>query len=98
VEEWVRLLEPLGVPVGPINDLAQVFAHPQVRSRGMQIELPHPLSGRVPLVASPMKFSGTPVQHSAAPPTLGQHTRDVLKERLGMTDQELDRLAGEGVI
>jgi crotonobetainyl-CoA:carnitine CoA-transferase CaiB-like acyl-CoA transferase len=98
VDEWVRLLEPLGVPVGPINDLAQVFTDPQVSSRGMRIDLPHPLSGTVPLVASPMKLSGTPVQHVSAPPTLGQHTRDVLQERLGMADSELDRLAHEGVI
>ena len=98
VEEWVALLEPLGVPVGPINNLAQVFEHPQVRSRGMKIDLPHPLSGSVPLVGNPIKMSATPVRQEVAPPLLGQHTREVLQEQLGLDSAELDRLAARGVI
>ncbi|HMN44319.1 MAG TPA: CaiB/BaiF CoA-transferase family protein [Povalibacter sp.] len=98
VAEWVALLEPLGVPVGPINNLAQVFEHPQVVSRGMRIDLPHPLSGSVPQVASPIRMSATPLQYSAAPPTLGQHTREVLRERLDLSEEELERLAARGVV
>lgn len=97
VKQWVALLEPIGVPVGPINDLAQVFADPQVRSRGMQFELPHPLAGTVPTVANPIKMSATPPCYSAAPPLLGQHTREVL-ESLGINDAELDALARDKVI
>lgn len=98
VTEWVALLEPLGIPVGPINDLAQVFAHPQVRHRGMRLDLPHPLSGSVPQVASPIKMSATPPSYAAPPPLLGQHTREVLRERLGLSDEELDRLQANGTI
>jgi len=98
VAEWVALLEPLGIPVGPINDLAQVFAHPQVQHRGMRVDLPHPLSGSVPQVASPIKMSATPPSYEAAPPLLGQHTREVLRERLELSDEELDRLRANGTI
>lgn len=98
VVQWVELLEPLGVPVGPINNLAQVFEHPQVRSRGLQIELPHPQSGTVPLVGSPIRMSASPVRYERAPPMLGQHTRQVLRQQLGVNDEELDRLAALGVI
>jgi crotonobetainyl-CoA:carnitine CoA-transferase CaiB-like acyl-CoA transferase len=97
VDEWVRLLEPLGVPVGPINTLAHVFEHPQVQSRGMRFELSHPLAGVVPMVASPMRLSGTPVTYRSAPPTLGQHTDEVLRE-LGVSDAELARLRETGVV
>jgi crotonobetainyl-CoA:carnitine CoA-transferase CaiB-like acyl-CoA transferase len=98
VEEWVAQLEPLGIPVGPINNLAQVFEHPQVLSRGMRVELPHPLSGSVPLVASPIKMSATPVRHELAPPMLGQHTLEVLQSRLGLSAEEVERLRAGGVI
>jgi crotonobetainyl-CoA:carnitine CoA-transferase CaiB-like acyl-CoA transferase len=97
VSEWVALLEPIGVPVGPINDLAQVFEHPQVKSRGLQLELPHPLSGSVPGVANPIRMSATPPRYSTAPPTLGQHTDEVLKS-LGLEAAELDALRRDGVI
>ncbi len=97
VSAWVELLEPLGVPVGPINTLAQVFEHPQVQSRGMRFELPHPLSGAVPMVASPMRMSDTPISYRSAPPTLGQHTDEVLRE-LGLDDAELARLRDSGVL
>ncbi len=69
--EWVAQLEQAGVPCGPINDLAQVFADPQVKSRGLAIELPHALAGKVPQVASPIRLSETPVEYRRAPPLLG---------------------------
>ena len=98
VAQWVELLEPLGIPVGPINDLAHVFTHPQVRSRGMQIEVPHPLSGSVPLVASPIKMSATPVRPTSAPPMLGEHTDEVLRARLGLSAEELKELRANGIV
>jgi crotonobetainyl-CoA:carnitine CoA-transferase CaiB-like acyl-CoA transferase len=96
--EWVEALEAAGVPNGPINNLEQVFEEPQVVARGVKIELQHPLAGRVPLVASPMRFSGTPLEHKTPPPTLGQHTDEILRGMLGMSDAEISRLRSEGVI
>ena len=98
VGEWVDLLEPIGVPVGPINDLQQVFEHPQVRSRGMKLDVPHPTGGSVPLVANPIKMSLTPVVQAVAPPTLGQHTREVLQEQLGISQEDFERLQAGGIV
>ncbi|HST01979.1 MAG TPA: CaiB/BaiF CoA-transferase family protein [Usitatibacter sp.] len=95
--EWLSLLEPAGVPCGPINDLAQVFEDPQVRHRRMQVTVPHP-AGEVRMVANPIKFSDTPIPHDVPPPLLGQHTREVLSGVLGMDESEIDRLYREGVV
>jgi formyl-CoA transferase len=97
-KEWCDALEAAGVPNGPINNLKQVFDEPQVAARGMRIELEHPLAGKVPLIASPMKFSGTPLEHRAAPPTLGQHTDEVLSRLLGLGEAAIAKLRAEGVI
>jgi crotonobetainyl-CoA:carnitine CoA-transferase CaiB-like acyl-CoA transferase len=83
--------------VGGINNLAQVFAHPQVVSRGMKIDLPHPQAGTVPMVANPIKMSGTPLRYQAAPPLLGQHTREVLKDA-GLSDSGIDGLRASGIV
>ncbi|MBH3426550.1 CaiB/BaiF CoA transferase family protein [Pseudomonas alkylphenolica] len=90
--EWVAQLETAGVPCGPINDLAQMFADPQVKARGLAIEIPHPLAGHVPQVASPIRLSETPVEYRNAPPLLGEHTQQVLGEVLGLTSAEIERL------
>jgi len=86
------------VPNGPINNLKQVFEEPQVVARGMKIELEHLLAGKVPLIASPMKFSGTPLAHDAPPPTLGQHTDEVLRNLLGLDAAAIARLREGGAI
>jgi glutaryl-CoA transferase len=91
--DWIDRLEAANVPCGPINDYREVFDDPQVKHRGLKIEMPHPLSGTMAGVASPMRFSDTPVEYTAPPPLLGQHTRDVLSNVLGIGNQELDRLA-----
>ncbi|HET6337640.1 MAG TPA: CaiB/BaiF CoA-transferase family protein [Polyangiales bacterium] len=98
VSEWVDLLQPLGVPIGPINSLGQVFDHPQVIARGMKVDVSHPLREHLPLVASPMKLSVTPTVPAVAPPMLGQHTRAVLREQLDLSDAELEQLTAAGVI
>ena len=95
--EWLALLEPAGVPCGPINDLAQVFEDPQVRHRRMQVTVAHP-AGEVRMVANPIKFSDTPIPHDVPPPVLGEHTREVLAQVLGMADDEIERLRREGVV
>jgi crotonobetainyl-CoA:carnitine CoA-transferase CaiB-like acyl-CoA transferase len=77
---WVAELEAAGVPCGPINTVAEVFEDPQVRFRRMQINLPHPLAGNVPLVGSPMVFTEDPLKLERAPPLLGEHTDEVLQE------------------
>ena len=89
--DWLEALEAAKVPCGPINDLADVFADPQVAQREMTVQLPHPLAGDVRLVASPMKFSGTPVQYRRAPPLLGEHTTELLRE-FGLGDAEIAAL------
>ena len=93
-----ELLEAAGVPNGPINDIAQVFAEPQVEARGVRIELAHPVAGRLPLVASPMRFSATPLEYSQAPPVLGEHTEEILKGLLGRSDAQLAALRAAGVV
>jgi crotonobetainyl-CoA:carnitine CoA-transferase CaiB-like acyl-CoA transferase len=96
--EWLQVLEAAGVPNGPINDVAQVFEEPQVRARGVRVELDHPVAGKLPTVASPMRFSATPLEHHAPPPLLGEHTDEVLRSVLGKDAPEIARLRADGAI
>ena len=96
--EWVAQLEAVGVPCGPINDLAQVFADPQVRARGLAMQLPHALAGLVPQVASPIRLSVTPVEYRNAPPLLGEHTEQVLEQVLGLKSGAVEALRRSGVV
>jgi len=95
---WIELLAPLAVPCGPINDLAQVFAEPQVRHRAMRIDLEHPLAGTVPQVRNPIRYSRTPLEFRLAPPLLGEHTDAVLGRELALGAEELASLRSRGVI
>jgi len=96
--DWVTLLEAAGVPNGPINTLAQVYEEPQVKARGIRVEMPHPVAGSVSTVASPMRFSATPVEYKQAPPVLGEHTEEVLQQILGKTAQEMTQLRSDGIV
>ncbi len=96
--EWMALLEPLGVPCGPIDRLDAVFANPQIKHRGMQVDVPHPLVESVPLVANPIKYSRTPLDYQMPPPLLGEHTEAVLRGLLGKSDAEIAALRGAGII
>jgi len=95
--EWIALLEPAAVPCGPINNLAAVFADPQVKHRGLRVDLPHASGGSAPQVANPIHLSATPVDYRRAPPTLGQDTDQVLR-RLGRSDEEIARLRTAGIV
>jgi formyl-CoA transferase len=97
-DAWVDALEAAGVPCGPINNIDQVFENPQVKARGIKVEIPHELAGNVPQVASPMRFSETPIEYHAAPPTLGQHNDYVLRELLGMQSDEIEQLRQANVV
>ncbi|HEX4883352.1 MAG TPA: CaiB/BaiF CoA-transferase family protein [Casimicrobiaceae bacterium] len=97
-DEWVALAERVQVPIGPINTIDRVFADPQVVARGMRVDLPHPRAGTLPSIASPMRFSETPIEYTHAPPVLGQHTAEVLRELCGVDDAELARLRDAHVV
>jgi crotonobetainyl-CoA:carnitine CoA-transferase CaiB-like acyl-CoA transferase len=96
--DWITALEAAGVPCGPINTLAEVFADPQVVARGLEIRMEHAAGVEVPLVANPIRMSETPAEYRRAPPVLGQDTRAVLAERLGLDAAAITALAEQGVI
>ena len=95
--EWIALLENAAVPCGPINDLAGVFADPQVVHRGLHVDMPHAAGGTAPQVANPIRFSATPIDYRRAPPLLGQDTEAVLKE-LGRSDADIATLRAAGIV
>jgi crotonobetainyl-CoA:carnitine CoA-transferase CaiB-like acyl-CoA transferase len=95
---WMEALNAVGVASGPINDLGQVFADPQVQHREILREIPHPLSGTLRVVANPVRFSDTPIEYDRWPPLRGEHTRDVLRQELAMSEEEIAALEREKVI
>ncbi|GAA4322648.1 CaiB/BaiF CoA-transferase family protein [Pigmentiphaga soli] len=95
---WAGRLIEAGIPSGPINNYKQVFEHPQVIHRGMKVDLPHAGGGVTSVVASPLRLSDTPVEYRLAPPTLGQHTAEILQQVLGKSSEEIERLARKRVI
>ncbi len=97
-DEWIAQLEAVGVPCGPINDIGEVFENPQVIARGIAVDVPHPTAGKVTLLRSPMKLSATPATTDKAPPLLGQHTDEVLREVLGRSDDDIAALRAKGVL
>jgi formyl-CoA transferase len=95
---WTARLEQAGIPCGPINSIAQALADPQIVARGLQVELPHPLAGKVALVGTPLRMSASPPVLDRAPPTLGQHTDEVLRELAGVDATTLAALRARQVI
>ncbi|BBE32776.1 CaiB/BaiF CoA transferase family protein [Sphingosinicella microcystinivorans] len=96
-EHWLAAFDAVGVPAGPVNDLAQAFAEEQTKARGLVIEQPHPLAGTVRTMAQPMRFSKTPPDYANAPPQLGADSTDVLRAA-GVSDAEIEVLIGAGVV
>lgn len=95
---WVDLLVGAGVPAGPINTIAQALADPHVAARQMVQHVPHPTAGTVPLVAPPARFSRTPSTIDRHPPLLGEHTGEVLAEKLGMAPEAVEELRAQGIV
>ncbi len=95
-DHLLAALAAAGVPAGPINTLAEVFADPQVVHRGLRIDLPRD-GGTVPSVRNPIRMSETPLVHERASPRLGEHTAEVLAE-LGWSDAEIDRLDAASIV
>jgi len=98
MRHWLDALERVGVPCGPINTIADVFADPQVQARCLRLDLPHPATGSVPSVANPIRYSATPIAYRSAPPMLGADTDEILRETLGVTPDEIARLRKAGII
>jgi crotonobetainyl-CoA:carnitine CoA-transferase CaiB-like acyl-CoA transferase len=96
-DEWLALLEKAGLPCGPIFSVAEVLEHPQVRAREIVVERPHPKLKSVKLTGVPVKLSGTPGEAGCAPPLLGQHTAEVLRD-LGYSSEQCAELKKRGVV
>ncbi len=95
VAEWIALLEPAGVPCGPINSIAQVLEDPHALARDMVVELDHPKAGRTRAIGLPIKLSATPGKVLRPAPLYGQHTREVLDE-FGFSANEIESLVRSG--
>ena len=97
-EQWEQILLANDIPVGAINDLSQVVEHPQVEARQSLREVDHPAVGKVRVVGSPVRLSKTPAREPTPSPVHGQHTREVLREVLGLSDDEAGKLEAAGVV
>ncbi|MFQ5981878.1 MAG: CaiB/BaiF CoA transferase family protein [Woeseiaceae bacterium] len=97
-KHWLERFAARQIAAGPINDLAEVFADPVVAERQIVRELQHAQVGVVPSVANPVRFSDTPVEYRLAPPLLGQHTVEVLKDMLEYSDEQIAKLYDAGAI
>jgi len=95
---WSQKLHRAGVPCGPIQTIAEVFDHPQVRARGLRLDLAMSGAESAPLVANPMRLTGSRPQYRRAPPRLGEHTAEVLQERLGLDQNRLRTLKDSGAV
>ncbi len=96
--EWVAALEACAVPCGPINDLAGVFADPQVQARCLRQSMVHPALGEMPTIASPIRLSESPVSYRLPPPMPGEHTQQVLQQVLGLSSEEIAALRARQVL
>ncbi|MEM9269041.1 MAG: CaiB/BaiF CoA-transferase family protein, partial [Pseudomonadota bacterium] len=97
-QDWIDALDAVGVPCGPVQDLAQVFDHPVTRAREMVWRVDHPLAEAVDLIANPMRLSETPVVCQGPPPLLGQHTKQILTQVLGLSSGQIAELEAKGVV
>jgi crotonobetainyl-CoA:carnitine CoA-transferase CaiB-like acyl-CoA transferase len=97
VDEWLALIGGQ-FPCGPINTFDQVFSMPHVQDREMLVEMEHPTIGALPLVGSPLKMGGTPVEYRLPPPLMGEHTKEILTSLLGFSAEKVTQLTESGCI
>jgi crotonobetainyl-CoA:carnitine CoA-transferase CaiB-like acyl-CoA transferase len=97
-EEWEAVLLPAGIPMGAINTIDQVVDHAQVRTRGSLVESTHPVAGSIRMTGPPVRMSDTPGTVRTPAPLLGEHTEEILRDRLGITSEEVSRLKDAGII
>ena len=97
-EEWEAVLLPAGIPMGAINTIDQVVDHAQVRARGALVESTHPVAGSIRMTGPPVRMSDTPGTVRTPAPLLGEHTEEILRDRLGITSEEVSRLKNAGII
>ncbi len=98
MNEWVEMMEAANVPCGPINNIQQVFEDPQITHRQMRLELEHSAGVKAPAVASPIRYSESPLRYQRSAPLLGEHTHDVLQSSLGLTAERISELQRQGAI
>lgn len=97
-QEWLEEFEQVGIPCGPVNTIDQVAADPQVEARDMIVEVHHPKAGSFKVTNTPVKLSRTPCKLKRACPDLGEHTEEILRELLGMTQEQMDELRSSRTI
>ena len=97
-DEWMDILVDVSIPCGPVNNMEHLFADPQVRHRNMIEEVPHPTIGTLKLVGIPIKYSDTPGTVRFHPPLLGEHTDEIVKSVLGLSDEQIAALKSNDVI
>jgi len=97
-DAWMKLLNEAEVPCAPVQTIDQVFKDPQVLHREMLVKVEHPTAGTVPMAGIPVKFSATPASIRLPPPTLGQHTEEVLTSWLGIEREEIEELKRKSVL
>ncbi|HJO91020.1 MAG TPA: CoA transferase [Anaerolineales bacterium] len=95
---WLDIFDEVGLPSGPINELDKVFENEQIKSRDMRIELPHSIDNKVTLLNSPIKIPTSPTKPHKAPPTLGEHTEEILQEKIGVDQDTVAKLRNEGIL
>ncbi|KAF2236129.1 caib/baif family protein-like protein [Viridothelium virens] len=97
-KEWLTILEGSGMPYAPINDVKSTLENEHVRAREMVVEVEHPTCGPMKLINTPVKYSESTPGVRTPPPTLGQHSDEILKHILGLSESDVDSLRSEGVV
>jgi crotonobetainyl-CoA:carnitine CoA-transferase CaiB-like acyl-CoA transferase len=97
-EQWEAILMPAGIPMGAINTIDKIVEHAQVAARGALVDSTHPVAGTIRVVGPPVRMSETPGSVRTPAPLLGEHTDEVLRDRLGLSDAEIDRLRAAGAL
>jgi len=97
-DEWIQLFVDAGIPAGPINTVPKMLSDPHMQARGLIVEVPHPTAGSIRLIGPPYKFERTPASVERHPPLLGEHTAEILRQKLGLSDQQLTDLRSAGAL